>query len=112
MTTLTRARVRSDHEAAWAHRYQRATDAVMQTFARDLCSRARRGLPNAQPALAAALSGTSQASRVGSPGWIATLGVPLRPKEVIYMFSRKLTKFVAAGAAAVPLANVRVAIGY
>jgi len=36
MATLARARVRSDHEAAWAHRHQRATDAVMQTFARDL----------------------------------------------------------------------------
>src|SRR2546421_1355585 len=110
MTTLTRARVRSDHEAAWAHRYQRATDAVMQTFARELSNRARRGLPTAQPALPAALSGTSQASRVGPPGWIATLGVPPRPKEVIYMFSRKLTRFVAAGAAAVALAIGGVAI--
>ena len=109
MATLTRARVRSDHESAWAHRHQRATDAVMQTFARELSNRARRGLPNAQPALAAALSGTSQASRVGPPGWIAMLGVPPRPKEVIYMFSRTL-RFVAAGAAAVALAIGGVAI--
>ena len=97
-------------EAAWAHRHQRATDAVMQAFARDLSSRARWVRPKSRPALAAALAGTSQASRVGPPGWIATLGVPPRPKEVIYMFSRKLTRFVAAGAAAVALAIGGVAI--
>jgi hypothetical protein len=110
MATLTRTRVRSDDEAAWAHRHQRAADAVMQTFARDLSSRASRGPLKTRPALSAALSGASQASYEWGPAWIAPLDVPPRPKEVIYMFSRKLTKFVAAGAAAVALAIGGVAI--
>jgi hypothetical protein len=44
----TAASIRSGHDTAWSHRHQRATDAVVQTFARSLSSRQASG-PHREP---------------------------------------------------------------
>jgi hypothetical protein len=87
---------------AWSHRQQRATDAVLGGFARDLSGRARQERLKGRPALTPALVGSPRLVREEVMARPAAFGAS--PSEVVFRFSRKVTRLVAVGATALALA--------
>jgi Domain of unknown function (DUF5666) len=98
-TASARARARHDGRAAWTSRDRRATEAVVQAYAKELSAHAHRGISDITAAPPQPLRTVPALARPAAAPNGDARHTP-NTKEAIFMFSRKATRLLAIGASA------------